>query len=159
MTIGTALDPGKVDTRVATLTIYVAGEIPVQVTITAGDGRIRRFGDEVSTALIDFLEKEGYIVPSRIPASCEQRVLIPGPCPDGRMVEVGEVVVVTMDDNGRGLDFSGMVSIWGCATNGQGEAECKETDAGHESEDDAEEAYLLPPCPLLFGCSDATSSE
>ena len=75
------------------------------------------------------------------------------------MVEVGEIVVVTMDDNGCGLDFSGMVSIGGLATDGQRETKCEETDTGHEGEDDAEEANLLSPCPLLLGCSDATGSE
>ena len=159
MTIGTGLDPGEVDTRVATLTVDVAGEIPVQVSITAGDRRIRCFGDEVATALIDFLEKERYIVPSRIPTSFEQRVLSSGPCPHGRMVKVGEVVVIAMDNNGSGLDFSGMESIGGRTANGQRETECKETNASHESEDDTEEAYLLSPCPLLFGRSDAASSE
>ena len=75
------------------------------------------------------------------------------------MVKVGEVVVVTMDDNRGGLDFSGVETIGGRAANGERETERKETDAGHEGEDDAEETDLLPPCPLLLRCSDATSSE
>ena len=159
MTISTGLDPGKVDTRVATLTIDVAGEIPVQVPTTASDRRVCCFGDKAATALIDILEKEGYIGPARIPTSGVQRVLCSGPCPHGRMVKVGEVVVVTVDDNGGGLDFSGMESIGRRATDGQRETECKEANASHEGEDDTKEAYLLSPCPLLLGCPDAASSE
>lgn len=159
MTIGTGLDSCEVNTRVSTLAIDVAGEIPVQITITAGDCRVLCLGDEVTTALIDLLEKEGYIVPSRIPTSFEQGVLTSGPRPHCRMVKVGEVVVETMDDNGGGLDFSGMVSVGGRAANSQGETECKEADASHESEDDTEEAYLLPPCSLLLGCSNAKNFE
>jgi len=159
MAIGTALDARKVDTRVASLTIDVAGEIPVQVPIASGDRRVCCFGDELATLLIDILKKERYIVPGHIPTSFEQRVLSSGPRSDGRVVKVGEVVIVTMDDNGRGLDFSGMESSRGRATNGQCEAKCEETDAGHEREDETEEAYLLSPGPLLLGCSDATNSE
>lgn len=109
--------------------------------------------------MIDVLEKEGYIVPSRIPTACIERVLVSGPRSYGRMIKAGEVVVVTMDDNGGGLYFTGMVSIGGLATNGQGETERKETDAAHEGEDDTEKANLLSPCPLLFWCSHATGSE
>lgn len=159
MTIDTGLHSGEVNTRVSALAVDVAGEIPVQVTITAGDCRVLCLADEVATALIDILEKEGYIIPSRIPTSFEQRVLISGPRPHCRMVKVGEVVVVTMDDNGGGLDFPGMVSIGGRGANSQGETECKETDAGHEGEDDTEEAYLLSPCPLLLGCPNAKNFE
>ena len=159
MAIGTALDARKVDTGVASLTVDVAGEIPVQVPTASGDRRVCCFGDETATLLIDILKKEGDIIPGRIPTSFEQRVLSSGPRSDGRVVKVREVVIVTVDDNRRGLDFPRMESIRGLATNGQREAKCEETDSGHEREDDAEEAYLLSPGPLLLGCSDATSSE
>lgn len=159
MTVGTRFDPGEVDTRVTTLSIDVAGEVPVQVTIGTGDGRVCRLGDVAATVLVDVLEKEGYIVPGGIPTTLEQRVLASGPRSHGRVVKVGEVVVVTMDDNRGGLDFSGVVTIRGRPTNGKCETEGKETDAGHEGEDDAKETDLLPPCPLLLRCSDAASSE
>ena len=75
------------------------------------------------------------------------------------MVKVQEVVIVTMNDDGCGLDFSGVEVIRGLAADGQCEAERKETDVGHEGEDGAEEADLLLPSPPLFGRSDAKSSE
>ena len=159
MTVGTRLNPGEVDTRVATLTVDVAGEVPVQVTIITGDRRVCRLGDVAATVLVDVLEKEGYVVPGSVPTTLEQGVLTSGPRSHGRVVKVGEVVVVTVDDNRGGLDFSGVVTIRGRTTNGECETEGKETDAGHEGEDDAKETDLLPPCPLLLRCSDAASSE
>jgi len=48
------------------------------------------------------------------------------------MVKTGEVVIETMDDNGCGLDFSGMEPSRGFAADGEGETERKETDASHE---------------------------
>jgi hypothetical protein len=58
MTIGAGLDPGKIDTRVASLIVDVAGEIPIQVSVTSGDGRVGCFDDEIAAVLIDILEKE-----------------------------------------------------------------------------------------------------
>ena len=79
MTVGAALDPSEVDARVATLTIDVAGEVPVQVAVATGDGGVCRLVDVAATTLIDFLEKEGYIVPGGIPIALEQRVLRSSP--------------------------------------------------------------------------------
>lgn len=159
MAIGASLDPCEVDARVASLAVDVAGKIPVQVSFGPGNRRVCCFGDEIATPLIDLLEKEGYVVPSRIPTPLEQRVLASGPRSDGGVVEAREVVIETMDDNGGGLDFPGVEASRGLAANGQCETECKETDTGHEGEDDAEEADFLSPSPLLLGCSDAASSE
>ena len=58
MTIGTGLDPGKVDTGVASLVVDVAGKIPIQVSVTSGDGRVGCFDDEIAAVLIDILEME-----------------------------------------------------------------------------------------------------
>ena len=159
MTVGAGLDPREVDTRVTSLVVDVAGEIPVQVSAASSDRRVRCLGDEITTPLVDVLEKEGYVIPSRIPSSFEQRVLASGPRSDGGVIKVGEVVIKTMDDNGCGLDFSGVVSVGGLAADSQRETKRKETDASHEGEDDADEADLLSPSPLLLGCSDAASSE
>ena len=78
------------------------------------------------------MEEEGYIVPSRVPASFEQRVLPSGPRSDGGMVKTGEVVIEAVDDNGCRLDFSGMEPSRGFAADGQCETEGEETDASHE---------------------------
>ena len=40
MTIGTVLNAREVDTRVASLAVDVAGEVPVQVSAVPGDGGI-----------------------------------------------------------------------------------------------------------------------
>ena len=93
MAIGTGLDPRKVNTRVASLIVDVAREIPVQVSAASSDRRVWCFGDETATVLIDFLEKKGYIIPSSIPTSFEQGVLGSGPRSDGGVVKVGEVVI------------------------------------------------------------------
>ena len=132
MAIGTGLNAREVDTRIASLTVDIAGKIPVQVSAVTGDRGICCFGDEVATVLIDLLEEEGYIVPSRVPTSFKQRVLPSGPRSDGGMVKAGEVVIEAMDDNGRGLNFSGMEPSRGFAADGQRETEGKETDASHE---------------------------
>lgn len=109
--------------------------------------------------MIDPLEKEGDVIPSGIPTPNVQRVLISGPRSDGGMVEIGEVVVVAMDDDGCRLDFSGVIPSRGCTTNGQSKTKREETNTSHEGEDEADEADLLSPGPLLFGSSDATGSE
>ena len=105
------------------------------------------------------MEKEGYTIPSHISASLEQRVLVSYPLSNGEVIKIQEVAIVTMNDDGCGLDFSGVEVSRGLAADGQCEAEHKETDAGHEGEDDAEEADLLSPSPPLFRCLDARSSE
>ena len=132
MAIGTGLYAREVDTRVASLTVDVAGEIPVQVSAVPSDRGIWCLGDQIATALIDFLEEKGYIVPGCIPTSFEQRVLPSGPRSDGGVVKAGEVVIEAMDDNGCGLDFTGMEPSRGLAADGEGETEGKETDASHE---------------------------
>jgi hypothetical protein len=75
------------------------------------------------------------------------------------MVKAREIVIETMDDDRCGLNFPSVVSIGGRSTDGERETKREETDAGHEGEDDAEEADLLSPGPLLLGCADTTSSE
>ena len=75
------------------------------------------------------------------------------------MVEIREIVVVTVDYNGCRLDFSGVIPSRGGAADGQSEAKCEETDASHEGEDETKEADLLSPGPLLLWRSDTTSSE
>ena len=159
MAIGTTLNAGEIYTRVASLVVDVAGEIPVQLPAASGDGRVGCFGDDVATALIDLLEKEGYIVSCCVPTPYVQRVLLSSPRPHGWVVKIGEVVVETMDNDGRGLNISRMITSWGCAANGQGETKCEETNAGHEGEDDTDETDFLSPGPLLLGSSNATTPE
>ena len=64
-----------------------------------------------------------------------------------------------MNDDGCGLDLSGVEASRGLVADGQCEAELKDTDTCYEGKDDTEEADLLLPSPSFFGCSDAKSSE
>jgi hypothetical protein len=105
------------------------------------------------------LEKEGYVVPSSIPTAYVQGVPFSGPRSNGGTIEVGEALVVTMDDNGGVLNLSRVITSGGRATDGQGETKCEQTSSSHEDEDDTEEADLLSPSPLLLWSSDAASSE
>lgn len=159
MTIGTRLNPREVDTRVALLAVNVAGEVPVQISAVPGDRRVCRFGYKTTTALIDVLEKKGDIVAGRVPIPHVQGVLTSGPRPDGGVIEVGEVIVEAVDDDGGLLDFPGVISSRGRTANSECETECEETNSSHKGEDETEEADLLSPCPLLLGSSDTTSSE
>ena len=49
---------GEVGWRCSELIIDVTWEIPIEVVVVSGDGRVRGLSDEVSTVLIDILEHE-----------------------------------------------------------------------------------------------------
>jgi hypothetical protein len=70
--------------------------------------------------------------------------------PDFGMFEVGEVIVVTMNNDGTIADVSGVETIGRFATDSLGKSECKEADASHKRQDDANETELFTPCSLLF---------
>lgn len=70
------------------------------------------------------------------------------------MVEVGEVVVVAMNDNGGVLDRSRGIAVRRRTADSFSEAECQETDASHEDQNDTEQPHFLTPRSLLFRCAD-----
>jgi hypothetical protein len=49
-----------------------------------------------------------------------------------RMLEIGEVIVEPVDDDGAVLDLARVVSIWRVPAHGFGESEGKKTDSSHE---------------------------
>ena len=64
------------------------------------------------------------------------------------MFEVGEIIVVPMDDDGAVLDLTGVVSVRGLSADGYSKSEGEETDAGHQLYNYADEPHFFTPGPL-----------
>lgn len=79
------------------------------------------------------------------------------------MLELGEIVVVTMNDD-RGVsdivrsNCTSVVSVWRGTADTLGESESQETDTRHHEEDQADDAHFLSPGTLLFGTRNAARS-
>jgi hypothetical protein len=123
---------------IAVLTIDIAGKIPVKIGAGSGDSRVRRLSDHSEASLIDVLEHERSIIPGETPTRVIKWVCSAVEHSTGLGVkEVGEIVVVAVDDNGAiayvgFADSAAVETIRGFPTNTLGKSKSKETDASHE---------------------------
>jgi len=70
------------------------------------------------------------------------------------MLEVGKVVVKSVNDYRAIFYLACVVSVWRRSAHSFGESESEETDASHELQDDTDETHFLTPGSLLFGATD-----
>lgn len=155
----TGIVPREIQRGSPKLVVHIAGEIPIHVPIGSGDGGVGCLRDIGLAVLIHVLEHERDIGCSCVPVSDEDGIRLAIEVADFGVMEVGEIVVVPMYDDGAVLDRTSVVTIGRFATHSLGETEGKETDACHKGEDDTEEAHFLTPCTLLFGGADTTRSQ
>jgi hypothetical protein len=140
----------------AELTVNIAREVPVKVGAGPRDSRIRRLGDNPETLLVNFLEHKGSVVSAEIPTRIIKRVRSAVKNRKSLGVdELGEIVVIAMDDNGtladvRTANVPAMKTIRRLPTNALSESESKETDSSHEKEDKADKSDLFSPRSLPF---------
>lgn len=153
MAIRARIIRGEVGKGRPVLVIHIAWEIPIKVAIASGDGRIASLRDKLLAVLIHVLEHERDIGRSSIPSANKDGVRLAIEIAHLWVLEVGEIVIKTMDNDRAIFDGTGFVAIRWSATHGLGEAEGEETDTCHKRKDDAEETHFLTPCPLLFGGS------
>jgi hypothetical protein len=151
MAILITLIPRQINTTIPLLVVDITREIVIEIISRPGNTRAISLLDQPETVLVDFLEQERRIVASEVPSALNERVGLSvesGAC--SRVFEVGEIVVVPMDDDGAILDLTGVVSVRGLSADGYSESEGEETDAGHQLYNYADEAHFLTPGPLLF---------
>lgn len=67
------------------------------------------------------------------------------------MIEFGEIVIFSVNDDRRIPNRTGVKAVWWSTTNGLSETKGDKTDSSHEDSNDGDESHLLAPCPLLFG--------
>jgi len=139
----------------AKLVVGVAREVPREIAVLVRDRGAVSGLDDAAAVLVDLLEEEGQIHASDIPAAFEQRIGPPIERGTDGMLELAEVVVVTVNNDRRVADCASLEAGRGFATDGLGEAEGEEANAEHETANDREQAHLLAPCTLLLRSADA----
>lgn len=137
------------------LVIYIAREIPIQISLVPTDTRRPGLGDQAKAVLVDVLEQKTRVRPSEIPSTLNERISLSVECGACvRVLEVAEIVIVPMDDHRAVLDVPCVVPIRRVSAHGFRESESKETDTSHECQDDTDQPHFLTPGPLLFGRGD-----
>lgn len=164
MAIGESLIARQIGTSGTVLAVDVARKVPIQeqpTPVDSCDTRALRPRHHGVTSLVNLLEEERGIVASQVPATDVEWICgaIEGRS-GGGVAEVGEIVVVSVNDDRAISDISiangtSMKSIWRFATNTLREPEGEETYATHEEKDQADEAHLFPPGSLLFRTRDS----
>ena len=118
--------------------------------------RVACLGDDTLAVLPDVLEHEQDVVARDIPVALEERVHVtPVERRARRVIELGEVVVLAVDDDGAIADDACAKPRGWRAADGLREPKRDEADARHERHDDAQQAHLLVPRTLLLGRADA----
>ena len=130
MAVGDVSIVGRVD-LVRLRIVDVAREVPIQSLSSPVDGRPTRARDVTQTVFIDVLEQEACIMRRKVPATCDQGIGRTAKCSDGRVLEVGEIIGVSVDDDRGVTDLTLMKAIGRCSTDCLCETKGDETDGGH----------------------------
>lgn len=150
--------------RTTVLTVNVAREVPVKIETGPSNSGIRCLGNNAKALLINILEHERGVVPTELPARIIQWVRGAVEHADFGMEEFGEIIVVSVYDDGTLTNVSitnssAVEAVGGFPTDSLGESESEETDTSHKQKDKADESHLLSPCSLSFGTPKALAKE
>jgi hypothetical protein len=155
MTVGIRVIRRPVNRGCVVLVDNIAREVIARRIRATGDIRAVGLFEETLARATSVLEEERDIISSGAPVANEERVRASIKGSNFRVIEIGEIVCEAMDNDRARIDSVGSKTVRRCAADGLCETKGKETDAGHERENDGEQAHLLAPCPLLFRSADA----
>lgn len=151
VTVGAVLISSQIRSSRIVLAMKIARKVPGHVIARVLDTSAGRRLNDIETLLVDILEQETGILAPRHPPVHVERVLRTIEIVCNRWVfPVGEIVIVAIDDEGSIIGAPAVDSEFLSTADRFGEAKREETNAGHQTQHDADDTHLLPPRTLRF---------